>query len=625
VETEGHPLAEQLVRLLASAANATRLYPPSSDLPAQAIERFVTSANEVVSSLGPIRYVVEPHAFKIGESELASGQGQVAALAEALHAMQVGQLVIAFGITAEETIAFLAIANAEPVTVRQQGIRSLLMAAGVSHIAVIEVTLRASEESGILGLDLTSAPLDDIAREAVGAAELWSTTATEGAGHDDMGAAIGRLEEATRDIAAARVAEALLRLDEKTRMRVLAQSLRADTAGSRASGMLDVIARMKPAALARLLMVVAAQAGTDPSRIAGAMELPPEVAEQVALLLAPSPRTEAECGVPEDPRVDGIAEAIDVPEDRSDLERQIAVSSPTLATGKALATTVSISRISPDVESVRAIGEAIPPAARDGAFPIVREALRRLDELAGDTALELDVDHARGTLQDPAMLQEMCRAAVTDADAAIAGEILTAVGQAGAEALIDFYLRADAGQKSLFKPVTRGMGEPLLTVASRRLRADSSAGAIGILDMLPGLGDKRAIPVIAQALENLDAQVRRAAVTALADTPGPEARQSLTKALGTWDPETKRFVIREIGRVRAAEALPSLVRILDDINFLERNHELKKEVVKTLESLGSAEAVPVLRRVAGRKFAFGRKNKELRFLARRAVEHLSAE
>ncbi len=150
------------MRLLASAANAARLYPPSSELPGQARERFVARANEVTGQLGPLRYVVDPHELKIGETVLAQGQSQTTGFAEALHAMQVGQLVIAPGVTVEETIAFIDIANTEPAQVRSQGIRELLMRAGVSHVAVIEVSLRKSDEEGILGIDLTNAPLDEI-------------------------------------------------------------------------------------------------------------------------------------------------------------------------------------------------------------------------------------------------------------------------------------------------------------------------------------------------------------------------------------------------------------------------------------------------------------------------------
>jgi len=623
VENEGHPLAEEIVRLLTGAANAARLYPASSDLPAQAIEKFVSRAAEVTASVGTLRYVLDPHNFRVGDQVIAAGQNQVTAFAESLHAMQVGQLVIAPGVTAEETVLFVAITNIEPAEVRRQGIRSMLVAAGVAHIAVIEVTLRQSEEEGLLGLDLTSAPLEEIGREVLKGAATWNETASAGQGRDDMRTAIDRLEEATREIAAKRIAEALMRLDENSRMRILAFSMRADASGQRMSGMFDVIARMNPAALARLLMFVAAGAGTEPSRLAHAMDLPPEVAEQVMMLLAPSPRTEAECGVPENPDTSQIATEVAAAEDTSDLERQISLASPTLASGKALATTVLISRSNPTEESVKAIGDALPRAARDGAFRVAREALRRLDELSSDPSLVVAIEQARTSLQDPEILADVCRAPISDADAAIAGEILIAAGAAGAEALLGYYLHADEAHRSLFGPVLRGLSEQLLQVASRKVRTDDTQVVRGIIILLPLIGDKRAIPVMAQALDNLDAEVRRAAVTALAETPGPEARQALAKAVGHWDPETRRHVIREIGRVKAAEATPALIRVLEDINFLERNHELRKEVIKSLESLGSPDALPVLRRWARRKFVFGQKNKELRFLARRAIQHLS--
>lgn len=624
METEGHPLAEEVVRLLAGAANSARLYPPSSELPAAAVARFVDRANEVTGTVGPLRYRVDPHEIKIGDVILAAGQNQITVFAETLHAMQVGQLVIAPGMNVTETNAFIGIANSDPSAVRQQGIRALMVRAGVTHMAVIEVTLRASEEEGLLGLDLTSAPLEDIGRAAVVAAEQWSRSATEGEGVDAVQTAIDNLEEATREIAAQRVAEALLRLDEATRIRVLALSLKADSTGKRMAGMFDAIARMNAAALARLLSIVAAQAGTDASRLAGAMDLPPEVAAQVALLLAPSMRSDAECGVPEDSSAETMRDDLDAEDDQRDLQRQMTLCSPQLASGRALATTVSISRTHHGVEAVNAIAQALPRAARDGAFGSVREALRRLDELEADASLALAVESARATLQDPEVLADVCQAPFSDSDAAIAGEILKAAGAAGGEALLDFFLTAQEPQRSLFGPVVRGMGEPLLTTASRRIRTDDSQTVIGIVRMMPMLGDKRAIPVLTQALDNLDVTVRAAAITALADFPGGEGKPALAKALSHWDPETRRHVIREIGRVHANQAIPALVRILEDINFLERNHELKKEVIKSLESLGSPEALPALRRWAGRRFVFGRKNKELRFLARRAVDELSA-
>jgi HEAT repeat protein len=174
------------------------------------------------------------------------------------------------------------------------------------------------------------------------------------------------------------------------------------------------------------------------------------------------------------------------------------------------------------------------------------------------------------------------------------------------------------------RPVLRGMSEQVVAQAARRVRSDESEIAIGILSALPDLGERHALAVVPHGLEHLDSTVRRAAVTTLASLDGQEARRALAKTLGHWDPETRRWAIREVGRVRATEAIPSLVRILEDINMLERNHELKKEVIKCLESIGSREALPVLERWSRRKFVFGRKNKELRFLASRAVERLAS-
>jgi hypothetical protein len=536
--------------------------------------------------------------------------------------MQVGQLVMAPGITKDEAQAFVHVLNSDPVSVRQRGVRTLLMRAGVTHIAVIEVSLRASDEAGILGLDLTNAPLEDIGREAVAAAEAWAQSASQGNGHDDLSTAIDRLEEATQDIAAARVAEALMRLDESTRMQVLAWSLQADTSGRRMSGMFDVVARMKPGALSRLLTLVASQAQVDPTRLAGVLDLPPELLAEVTTLLAPSPRTEAECGVPADPRVEEIAGELAEPEDPGELQRQVALAPPALASGRALQTTIAISREAPTAESVKAIGEALPAAARDGAFEAVREGLRRLDEMSTTPALAIEIEQARLQLQDLDVLLDVCRAPMSDAGAAMAGEILKVAGAVGAEALLTFYIEADEERRSLFGPVVRGAGEPLLSAATRRIRSADSATAMAIVRMLPALGDKRATPVVTQALDHLDSAVRRAAVTSLADMPAGSGRSALAAAVSHWDPETRRHVIREIGRAGALQAVPALVRILEDINVLERNHELKKEVIKSLEALGSQDARKALRRWANRRFVFGRKNKELRFLARRALAGL---
>ena len=625
MESEGYPRAEEVLRLLSAAAYAARLYPPSSSLPTDAARAFADRANGVAGLTGPLRYTVDPKGFRLGDVELAPGQSQIMAFAEALHALQVGQLIIAPGVTAVEARNFVTVANADHTSVRSQGgVRGMLVSLGVAHLAVIEVTLRASEEEGLLGVDLMAASPDEIAEQLAHSARRWARSASAGAGEDDVEIAVGRLQQATREIASQRVAQALLRLDEDTRMKVLGWSLKADANGHRMEGMLDIIARMKPAALARLIKLVALQAGTEPRRIAGALDLPPETAKMLAMLLEPGPSYDPDFGYePTAQTAEHMADIMAEPDDPGEIERQVTLAATQLASSRSLATATAIAGLAPDVDNVRAIASVLADAARDGAFPVVREALRRLDELALDPALTEEVAAARNTLADPEVLADVCAAPVTDADAAMAGEILHAAGPAGAEALLGYYVSAPEGKRSLLRPVMRGMSEQILGVASRHLRSDDSLDQVAIVRMLPALGDKRTVPVVAAALENIDPEVRRAAVDSLAEIPGPEAGAALARAVNHWDGETQRYAIQQIGSGRVTSALPALVRALNDIKMSGRSHDVKKEIVKAIEAMGSQEGLPVLNRVANRRLVLGRKNKELRLLARRAVANLT--
>ncbi|HEX9094047.1 MAG TPA: hypothetical protein VF902_08690, partial [Coriobacteriia bacterium] len=303
MNAQAHVRAEEVVRALAAAAAAVRLYPPTSEIPAQAVARFVAVAAQVSGALGSVRFGVEPKAFKWGDDVIGESQAQVASLAEALYAHQVGQLIVAPGSDEAETTAFLRCIASDPAATREEGgLRAVMVAAGVSHIAVIELSLRASTEEGLAGLDLTSAPIDVIGPAVVKATADWARSAADGDGRDELAGAIGGLEAATRGMATERVAQALLQLDEKTRAAVLAAAVRPDASGKQMDGMLAVIAGMQPATLARLLIMTAGRTGADPSSLMAKLELPPEAARAIALLLRPSPRTESESGIP--PAVD---------------------------------------------------------------------------------------------------------------------------------------------------------------------------------------------------------------------------------------------------------------------------------------------------------------------------------
>lgn len=612
LETGGFPRAEEALRLLAAAVGAARLYPAASNLPQEAVARFTERANELTMS-EPLRYSVDRHGFRVGDTPIAPGQSQVVALAEALHAMQAGQLIVVQGFSEAETAAFIEVANTDPASIRTSGgARKALIATGVSHIALIEVSLRTGEEGGLLGIDPASAPLEEIAVEVAAAVERRAIQAKQGPADDEMAQSIGSLETATRELARERVAAALMRLDEQTRVRVLGLSLNADSEGRRMDGMLEVIARMKPAALARLLTLVAAQVGTSPNRVAAALPLPPETAQLLALMLAPTSDIEPEAETSASDSAVQVAEVMATQEDTTEIERQVAVAAPALSSARALATAMVISRTHPDADTVKAIGDVLPQAAGDGAFATVREALRRLDEIATDPALSEDVVRARLTLAEPAVLADVCRVPATDADAAIAGEILQAAGPAGAEALLDCYVRSGEQRRSLMKPVLRGMSEGVLGIARERLRSADPPLAVAIVYTLGALGDRRAVPVVVEMVNHLDETVRFAAVKSLATMQSPEAASALIRALNHREPETQRYVVRQIGEAKLASAVPALSRALEDINMFGRTYETRKDIIRTLESIGTPEAEKALRAYAQHTIRLGRKTRELR-------------
>lgn len=617
--------AEEIVRGLANAANAVRLYPPTSPLRDQAVDRFLALAAESVDGTA-LQIVVEPGGFKWGDAPLAEGQSAVSAFADTLYAHQVGKLIVAPALTAEEVTTFLACSAMDPHEAKDAGgFRAVLKQSGVSRLAVVEVTLRASMEEGLAGIDLTAAPLEEIGPRVVAATAAWAESARSGEGTDEVASAVGALEEAARDLASQRIAEALLRLDEETRIRALAAACTPDAGGKPMAGMLEAIAHMKPAALARLLSLAANGMGGSAGDLLGGLKLPPEAMRAVMLLLTPSsPHTEAARGVPADTDVKSMAHDIsnEVESESSDLERQIARSGRSQAAGKALATTVDIASERRTEDAVSAVAEALAPAVRAGAFAEVRAALTYLSSIERDPALGGAASQARLALSDPQLVQSCLASLSTGADPDVVAAILSAGGPTAADGFIAAYISASESLRPRLQQVLRSMGDAVASAASRRIREADTRTAVELIDVLVGIGDKRVLPVLRQALEHLDFGVRKACLEALAKMHGSESERLLVGALNHWDPETRCVAAHEIGEAHAMSAVPAMLKIMQGYYLFERNYGLKKELLMSLEVLGSPAAVPTLRRMANRRFVIGRKNRELRYLARRALAGL---
>lgn len=620
--------AEEVVRALAAAAAAVRLYPPTSDIPAQTVDRFVRLSEAVANAArGPVRFSVEPKAFKLGDQVLAEGQAQVTGLAEMLYAHQVGQLIVAPGLTVDEANAFLRCAGSDAAAVREEGgLRTVIVQAGVSHLAVIEVTLRASTDKGLLGLDLTSAPLDVIGPAVLRSAATWARSAAAGEGRDEISEIIDGLESAARELAAERVAAALLQLDEATRAAVLAAAIRPDAGGRPMEGALSVIANMRPATLARLMTLAAARTGGDAGSIMAKLELGPEAMRALQLLLRPSPRTEAESGVP--PVVDASAIAGDAVEETDDDEAALQAALDTRDPGsqatRALATTMCILDRAATPESVDAVGDAMPRAMAAASFPLVRTALAQLDELGERPELQDAVARARRALNQPEALMEGMLSLSEASQARDAAAVVSATGVSGAEAAVEAWLLSTETKRALVEEIGRAIPEPFIAAIGRRIRAGDPAEVRDLAGVLGRLGDRRAVSVLSLALDHEAREVRTAAIAALGNVDTDESWAAIVSALTHPDEPTAQTALESIRRAGRRRAVPAMLAVLQLGTSGTRNHELKREIIEDVRAMGATEAIPVLKRIASRRLTFRRKPRELRDAARRALADLQA-
>lgn len=613
--------AEDLLRLLSSALTATRLYPLTSPIRAEAIAHFVSEAAAITAITGPVQYYVDRNRFVVSSTAIGETLPQVSALAELLHALQVRQIIVAPGLTTLEAAAFLDVISGDTHAIRASGgVRAAVLAVGVANIALIEVSLRASEEAGLLGLDLTTAPLEDIAGELQNAVSAWSV---EDAG-DVVAESIDRFEPAARDLAMRRCAEALLLLDEATRLQMLSSAMPTAPGAPAMDGMLGVVAHMPPAALARLLQLTASKMGETPNDVLGKLELPPELAVELTALLKPSPRSDEARGIPEEANVVGIAAEVAESDDDDLAHIAMLVKATTgrAAAARGLSTALRMASGKPSEENVKVVADAMRAAMREGAMAELASAAAFLGGLVDDPALGNAARAAQSILHEQALLEACARRLAADPSDDAARTLMSEAGAAGAEALVSAYLDASELQRAHLLSAASGMLEGIAPVAGRILRSGDAASAGAVLRLLGSIGSRRLVPTIGAGLEHVDVRVREAAVVALANSPGPESSQLLLKALVHWDPETRRIGAREIGRTRNEDLLPALLKIIGEVNLFERNYELKKEVLKSLEALHSPRAVPVLRKLAHRTTVVGKKNRELRYLARRVLESL---
>ncbi|MCX8006870.1 MAG: hypothetical protein N3B11_02000, partial [Coriobacteriia bacterium] len=375
-ESDRIAVVEEALRALASASGAVRLYPPSSPIRDDAVRRAAEAMLAMVVE-GPVRLVVDRERFLLDGVPVGAGRPATAALAEALHALQIGQVIVAPGLTQGEVGALLDVLSRDAREVRATGgARAALVEAGAQNLAVVEVSLRTSDQQGLAGVDLVTAPLGDIAQHLPAAAERWRSSSEDGDGLDEIASAVDGIEPAMRDLALTRIAQSLLHLDERSRIALVEAALTRTANGRPMEGMLAALAKMPPAALARLLRLVAEQRETGADSLLQEIPLPTQMLREVRALVQPVPAADPARGVPE--TVDVLTLAAEASPDESDqlvVESLVRQATPAAAAERALVACLEVFGRKRDAESLKAVAEAAVRSLRAGSVEHLREAI----------------------------------------------------------------------------------------------------------------------------------------------------------------------------------------------------------------------------------------------------------
>jgi hypothetical protein len=118
------------------------------------------------------------------------------------------------------------------------------------------------------------------------------------------------------------------------------------------------------------------------------------------------------------------------------------------------------------------------------------------------------------------------------------------------------------------------------------------------------LGELRAQTVVAHfhpLLGHLDVRVRREAIRALTRIGGNDAVEILLQIVQKGDPDLRPHALLSLGAMKNPAAVPTLVRIVEQPDPWVKMVEIKKEAIRALGEIGSAEAIPALRAILKRR------------------------
>ena len=206
-------------------------------------------------------------------------------------------------------------------------------------------------------------------------------------------------------------------------------------------------------------------------------------------------------------------------------------------------------------------------------------------------------------------------------------QILAYLGDKVANRLMQILCSEEsATNRKLLSDILARSGTAVLSIIHEYLNDDRWYVVRNAITIIGDIRSKDSLAELSLLLQNEDIRVRRETIRALTKIGGKRAVKILLQTAVSEDQEIRRQAILSLGALRATAAVPTLLALLKQKGWSQREIDLKKDTIRALGEIHDPEATPELVRILKKKRWMHRQlNDELRAAAAAALGDIADE
>ena len=205
--------------------------------------------------------------------------------------------------------------------------------------------------------------------------------------------------------------------------------------------------------------------------------------------------------------------------------------------------------------------------------------------------------------------------------------VLAYLGEKAAGRIMDLLTRENsAGKRKLLASVLVLSGDVAVPTLQEHLFDHRWYVVRNAVAILGEIRQQESLVHLTPLLQHNDIRVRRETIRSLTKIGGPRAVNILLQTTRSNDQELRRQALLSLGAIRAASAVPTLIKIVKKSGLSRDKIDLRRDAIRSLGEIRSADAVPLLEQILAKRMLFRRlRFDELRVAAASALGEIGED